>query len=116
MPLMPPALTAAMLRARQSTSSYTVPHYNHTGTHTTYMHWSTSGSVLGIQSVSSGTPPLSRGPYYIFLGEGEAGVGPGRGVSCGAVRRPLPCRGGTLVAAQGLPYYYYYFDPRIIYP
>ena len=29
-----------------SMSYYIVPHYNHTGTHTTYMHWSTSGNAL----------------------------------------------------------------------
>jgi len=60
---MPTALAASLLRAWQSTSSYTVPHYNHTGTHTTYMHWSTSGNALGKWWDSSGMHPFSRGPY-----------------------------------------------------
>ena len=48
-------------------SYYTVPHYNYTGTHTTYKHWSTSGNALGKWWDSSGMHPFSRGPYIFSL-------------------------------------------------
>jgi len=61
--LTPTALAATLLRARQSTSSYTVPLYRYTGTHITYIHWSTSGSALRSLLTFSRMPPSSRGPY-----------------------------------------------------
>ena len=103
---MPSALAATLLRARQSTSFYTVPHYKYTGTHTTYMHWSTSGSVPRKWWLSSGTPPLSRGPYaHTQLGRGE----PGR--VCPWVPWGARCLVGAALhgGALGLPYYYYYY-------
>ena len=56
------------MRAPWSMSYYTVPHYNNTGTRTTYTHWSTSGSVLRKWWASSGMPPLYRGPHNNIQG------------------------------------------------
>ena len=76
--------TVKMLKVDWSTSYYTVPQYNHIGTHTTYKHWSTSGNALGKLWDSSGMHPFSRG-LYIFSSHatgilGEAVRGRRRGV------------------------------------
>ena len=87
--------SAKMLRARRSLSYYhsllhcptlhtspiTVPLYNYTGTHITYIHWNTSGNAQGMWWDSSGTHPFSRGTNSYSLHAtgilGEA-VRPGR--------------------------------------
>jgi len=53
-------------------SYYTVPHYNHTGTHTTYKHCSTSGNAPGKWWASSATLQSFRVPYIYLLR--DAGV------------------------------------------
>ena len=59
--------TVKLLKGLWSMSYYTVPHYNHTGTHTTYKHWSTSGNALGKWWVSSGMHPFSRGLHSVLI-------------------------------------------------
>merc|ERR1719259_732495 len=99
---MPTALAATLLRARQSKSFFTVPHYKYTRTHTTYIHWSTSGSVPRKLWPSSGTVRNLEGHTHTHTHcrEGRAGMG----VSVGATSRVGAAHhGGT----PGLTYYYH---------
>ena len=103
-----PVPTATPQRARWSTSSYTVPHYNHTGTDTTYIHWSTSGSSLRRQWASSGMPPSYRGPYYTLWGCGLRGRCSGGAATCrwghaGATQQQQPRPQGRATPTTALP-------------